>query len=268
MKHALAFFSLIVLTASTALAVPISFDYIKVGSYHSQGLMDLFGLGTWNGKPLTDDNKPSDDNRLLAVTTNFYVSRSVPNQLFIQLTDVITTQNVSLFGSAMDSAALTGIRFWLPAKGLTDLGTPTFSSDYANPGEVLFPGTGNGTTTVPLTTTPGYELDRLASAGAYSIHTQDGSEYAFGTWGWVTGTERIMGGGVFDLTFAPSVDLLRGVDYRDAQLDAIYGSGLQYIRADWVGAGHEGPTTVPEPSTMLMVGGAVVVAAYRRRLRS
>ena len=125
-----------------------------------------------------------------------------------------------------------GFRFLAPRRGLLDLGTPLFSSDYANPGESLFPGTGNGTDRVPLTTTPGYQLDRLASAGGYSIHTQNHSEYAFGTWGWVTATKRIMGGGVFQLTFAPSTTLFTAVDCRDVQLDAIYGgSGSQYIRA-------------------------------------
>src|SRR5262245_32825164 len=80
-------------------AVPIPFDYQRLGSYRSEGLLSLQGIGTWNGQPLTDTNRPTDEMRKLAATTNFYASPSATNVLFLQLTEVTTTQSSYWFGT-------------------------------------------------------------------------------------------------------------------------------------------------------------------------
>ena len=157
----------------TVQANVIRFDYQRVGSYRSDGLYNLFGLGTWNGQPVTADNKPSDYNRQLASMTNFFVSPSASNELLIQITDVITTNASWWTGTAFDNVSQTGLRFWLPATRTMSLGVPTFSDVYANPGELLF--TGNGTETIPLSNTPGYMLSNLGS-GMFSIHTANGTD--------------------------------------------------------------------------------------------
>lgn len=98
---------------------------------------------------------------------------------------------------------------------------------------------GNGTQTVPLSDTPGYQLKSIG-INAYTIQTSDGVENAFGTWAYVNGTTRIMGGGVFDLTFGPTVNLLTDVNFADTTIDSIFGLGNQYIAGELV-------VTTPEP---------------------
>lgn len=163
-------------------------------------------------------------------------------------------------GSAMDAAAFSGIRFWLPATSLISLGTPAFSNNYANPDEVLF--TGNGTVTLPLENTPGWQLDALAANGAYYLHTAQNTDYSFGTWGWVNGTHRIMGGGVFELTFPSTLDLFHDINFRDVDMDFVYGNGLQYISAQWIPT--EEVIATPEPeSLMLLIAPIGILTAAR-----
>jgi hypothetical protein len=52
----------------------IIFDdtYTIVGVFRSDGVYNLVGLGTWNGLPVTDTNKPTDYQAQLAQTTTFY----------------------------------------------------------------------------------------------------------------------------------------------------------------------------------------------------
>jgi hypothetical protein len=235
------------------------FDYVNVGSYHGAGLMDLFNLGTFNGQPITETNKPTDSMRELSATVNLFVSRSDPHALFVQVTDVVTSRGMWFAGSAMDAPAFSGIRFWLPATSAIVFGTATFSDNYANPGQVLF--TGNGTETIPLSDTPGWIMDSLAANGAYYVHTSSGTDYSLGTWGWVNGTHRIMGGGIFELCFSSSIDLFRDVDFRDVDMDFIYGNGLQQISADWIPS-TDPPVSTPEPSAFILFG-TVVLALVR-----
>jgi len=133
---------------------------------------------------------------------------------------------------------------------------PVYSEQYANPGQVLF--TGNGSETIPLTSTLGYQLD--SAINAYSIHTTTGVEYAFGTWGFVNGTKRIMGGGVFELTFAPTVNLVRDVNFANTSLESIYGLGNQYIAAT------PSPAAVPEPGSYVLIIGASLLVFAKRKL--
>ena len=164
---------------------------------------------------MTSTNKPTDFQTQLAATINFYGSHQHRNELFVQVADVITTNDSFWFGLAFDNVSQTGVQFSLLSK--KGLGTPTFSSQYANPGEIQF--TGNGSQTIPLFDTPGYTLDELGSQ-EYFIHTLNGSENAFGTWGFVNGETRIMGGGVFELTFPQKTNLF-GVDFADAGVDSV-----------------------------------------------
>jgi hypothetical protein len=126
----------LVLTACSVLSADtIYFDYETLGSYRAEGLLSLRDIGTWNGQPITDTNKPSNDQRELAATTNFYASSSASNELLVQITNVITTQGSFWSGQAFVNTALTDVEFWLPGIGGTVFGTPAFSSDFANPGQ-------------------------------------------------------------------------------------------------------------------------------------
>lgn len=252
----------VLLAASVASAGVIDFSqYQQVGSYTSEGLYDLSGLGSWNGQPVSPTNKPSDHNRQLSATWNLFVNPAAHNELFIQVTDVITTNGAWWVGLAFENVSLTGLRFTLPH---TELGTPSLNSGYANAGELLF--TGNHEETIPLLTTPGYMLSALGG-DTFSIHTASGADYAFGTWGYVDNAHRIMGGGVFDLTFDPGVDLLLSVYFPGVKLDSIYGVGNQYIAAEW----QPPDTEVPEPGTlclMLLAGACLALRKTRIPLLS
>ncbi len=168
------------ITADIASALPISFDFKLMGSYKSQSLLSLRDISSWNGQPISDTNKPTDFNRKLEATTNMYVTPSFKNILFVQVTDVTTTEGWPA-ASASANIALTGIEFWLPSLNGKDLGIPLFSSDYANQGQrIIGP---NGTATTPTEVTDGFDFFQGQSNGGYAIHTPNYTDnLAFGLW--------------------------------------------------------------------------------------
>ena len=245
--------------ASSVWADTMPIDVQLLGSYQSNGVYNLNGLGSWNGQPVADSNRPSDLQAQLAATISFYASRSDQNVLFVQVADVITTNGSWWSGLAFDNVSQTGIDFSLPSN--KSLGSPGFSDQYANPNEALF--TGNYTETVPLSTTPGYILDVLGP-NTYSIHTSNGAEYAFGTWGYVNGVHRIEGGGVFELVFPENINVLAHIDFSSADVESVYGQGNQLIPAIWQGPDGP-PSAVPEPSSVaLLVTVLFAVASHFR----
>jgi hypothetical protein len=258
---------LFLLAVASAFAVPISFDYQLLGSYSSDGLQSLQDMGTYNGKPITSTNMPSDYERQLRATVNLYASPGAKNEVFFQVDDVVSTHFGFEFGSAFVNSTLTGFRFWLPASMV--LNTPAFSSDYANPGErIMGPASG---TSVPTDTTSGYDLYSNVTANAYSIHTPGYTDdLGFAEWGNVYGSRRIAGGGVFKLTFDPSVNLFSNFRWNELEMDMVYGNQHQFISAVYqspVNPGPGDPNPVPEPGTSAMLGAgtACLAVAYRRR---
>jgi hypothetical protein len=257
-------FVLVVLTifVSPASADLIPSDLELLGSYHSDGVYNLVGLNTWNGQPVSDTNKPTDFEAQLATTINFYSDKQNRNLLFVQVTDVITTNGSFWTGSAFQNVSLTGIQFSLAIDSNKPVGTPSFSSQYANVGQVLF--TGNGSETVPLNDTPGYVMDDFGNQ-TYLIHTANGAEYAFGTWGFVNGATRIMGGGVFLLTFANNVHPDKDFDFPSSTVYSVYGIDNQFIQANFEGPP---PKKVPEPDGLLLLAvGLAIVSVLRSRQR-
>jgi hypothetical protein len=229
-----------------------------VGSYRSDGVYNLVGLGTWNGQPVSQTNRPTDFQAQLATTLNFYELAQNPNDLFLQVTGVVTTNGSYWSGLAFNDVSLTGIQFSLPTPSKSSFGTPTFSGQYANLGQVQF--TGNGSMTVPLSDTPGYTLDALGNQ-TFFIHTVNGAENAFGTWGYVYGATRIMGGGVFELNFPGNLGSLSDVNFRAADVESVYGASNQFIPAVW-----EGPVNTPEPYLILPLAvGFLGLIGFRRQ---
>jgi len=211
-------------------ATQITFTgYDLLGSFRTDGLIDLGLIGTWNGKPVSPTNRPTDYERQLAATINFFAKPKDHNILFLQVTDVTATHFGFAFGTAFFNITQTGVRFTLPSKH--DLGTPILSLGFANPGEtrVYAP---PDRSSEPLTTTPGFGLWRPGQ-NQLLIQTVSGADYGFINEGWsVFGTvNRIEGGGVFEMIFPRKVNVLRQIDFRSATVESQYGAGSQYIRA-------------------------------------
>ena len=112
-------------------ADPILFNYQNVGTFQAQGEYNLVGLDTWNGQPVSATNQPTAFQAELADTVTFYVSPTIPNQLFIDITNVITSKSSYWNGTAFQNLALSGFRFRLFANLPVDLGIPVFSGQYA-----------------------------------------------------------------------------------------------------------------------------------------
>jgi hypothetical protein len=214
-----------------------------LGSYQSDGLYNLNGLGTWNGQPIGPNNTPTDAQLELASTINFYTFPTDPNVLYVQVTGVVTTQFGYASGVAFDNITQTGIQFTLPSLGGGTLGTPALSLNFANSGQQLVFAPPDYSSE-PLATTPGFGL--IASGpNQLLIQTLSGSSDGFINTGWgVYGTEsRIEGGGVFQLTFSTGTDVSQDIDFNNATVEAQYGSGSQYILA----------TLAPEPSVLALI---------------
>jgi hypothetical protein len=207
-----------------------------VASFRVDGLYNLVGLGTWNGQPVSPTNMPSDDNRRLASTINFYVLPSDKNILYVQVTDVLTTIGAWWTGTAFTNVTQTGVRFTLPLKNTHRVinSIDSFSIDFANPSETLVIGAHHGTNssntevTEPLSSTPGYTIN-VSPNGEFLIQTTNGAEYGFTSLGGIFGATRIRGGGVFQITFDHSLNLSHRIDFSSMVTEAQYGVGNQYI---------------------------------------
>jgi hypothetical protein len=89
---------------------------------------------------------------------------------------------------------------------------------------------------------------------------------------YVYGATRILGGGVFELTYSPSVDLLRQANFRRLTASASNGEGAYIERGTLIYAYSPRRTNaVPEPSTwaMMLLGfTSLGFAGYRRARKS
>jgi hypothetical protein len=221
------------LSATAPEALPFTTSDL-VASFRVDGVYNLVGLGTWNGQPVTDTNRPTDFQAQLAATLNFFVPGATPNALYIQVSDVITTNNSTWWGTAFTNVTQTGVRFTLPSNVPDLASSATFSSAFANPSEeLLVPGAACSDMTVqPLSDTPGYTLD-LTGDGAFLINTaSDIAEYGFVNfycvWGGPVAT-RIRNGGIFQLTFPEGSNLRDAVAFNAMVASAEYGAGNQFI---------------------------------------
>jgi hypothetical protein len=227
-------------------------DTTLVGAYSSSGLYNLVGIGTWNGQPLGPGNFPTDTNRELDASINFFVSSSSPSNLFVQLEGVTTTIGAFWFGAAFDNVTQTGIQIIFPAS----FGPATLNANFANPRQVLVDGTSGSEVVSPLTSTPGYTL--LNVLDDYIIVTASGADEGFTSLGGIFGARRIRGGGLFELQFNPSVNLFN-VDFSKVNVFSLYGDGgaNQSIEAF--------ATLAPEPSDGLLLSiGFLAILKYRR----
>lgn len=180
-------------------------DLIHVATVVTLGEYDNAGLSTWNGQPLSPTNQPTAQQDQLSASWNFYVDPAAPNTLDVVVSNVADTNFGYISGSPFALTALTGFQFSLDVPSSS---YATFSNQLALPGEALL-GPVSGSS-APLDTTPGWNL--LSASGptgdaVYQIGTSTVSD-GFTHFSSVYGDTRIYGGGAFQFTFNPSVDLL------------------------------------------------------------
>lgn len=214
----------------------------RVASYSSSGEYNLVGLGTWNGQPVSPTNQPTPYQALLAQQDNFYLgSGSFSNTLFIQVTNVITTQDSYWNGLAFLNVSQTGLRVSLPSA----LSAPSFDFSYSNPNQALVGPNGAGFT--PESTTAGFS-GYVLNNDTYWLTTDPSGQYAFASFPIVTGTQRTYNGGIFALTFAGTD--LNAINWQNATVQATYGYNNQSIAATYAG---DAASPVPEPPTIIAV---------------
>ena len=168
------------------------------------GEYDNAGIAFWNGQPLSGSNHPTAQEDQLSATWNFYVDPKAPNTLYIVVSEVVDSNFFLISGTPFDLVALTGFQFSLKVPTSS---YASFSNQFAVPTEALV-GSGNST---PLQTTPGWTLLGVSGApdqAVYQIGTPTVSD-AFTHYTVNTNDIRISGGGVFQFTFDPSVNLLQ-----------------------------------------------------------
>lgn len=245
----------ILLFAGPVLATTLVFDPAhRVASAETRGLLP-FGSWTWNGQPVSESNRPTDEQRAIETHWNFYVDPAQSNALFVQVEHVQDTRFGFITGSIFQDVALTGIEFELPTLGGSVLSGPAFSNQFANLGQALNgrPSSGDPAVSVPLDTTPGWELS-VTGTQSYQIATAD-IGFAMSHFENVYGTTRINGGGVFQLVFGDSVDLVAQIDFGSLAPVAIhgFGSSQQRISGDVVfSVSSPAMAAVPEPGALML----------------
>src|SRR5262245_7547891 len=77
---------------TTASAATITFEsHVLVAQIHTRGQYDDAGLGTWNGSPLSETNRPTFDEDQLSSDVNLYVNPALTNSLFVEVKNVQDT---------------------------------------------------------------------------------------------------------------------------------------------------------------------------------
>jgi hypothetical protein len=230
-----------------------------VATVTTLGEYDNAGLSNWNGQPLSDSNKPTAEQDQLSATWNFYVDPSATNTLYVVVNNVTDTQFAYIIYSPINLVPLTGFQFSLDVETSS---YASFSNQFAMPTEALL-GPVSGSST-PLETTPGWIM--LTASGApdhvmYQIETPTVS-YAFTHFPSVSGATRIFGGGVFQFTFDPSVNLLH-TNFNTLTATATNGEG-SYTE---IGTLHIVPPAMPPAPSDASVVNGYVNAAYDTALQ-
>jgi hypothetical protein len=230
-----------------------------VATVHTRGQYDNAQLGTWNGQPLSPTNQPTFDEDQLSADWSFYVDPASTNTLYILASNVLDTQYGFIFGSPFDLVALTGFEFSLPISHFSGNSSVAFSNQFAVAGEELLgPISGQSAT---LTSTPGWSLTGVSgpiNQPSFDISTSSVDD-AFTHFSSVFGETRIFGGGVFQFSFDPSVNLFENTDFDTLTASASNGLGA------YIEDGTLTFPTIPEPGSGIIVLTSLLALALALR---
>lgn len=190
-----------------------------LATFSIEGLYDMVGLGLWNGQPVSETNQPSLQQRRLAADVAFFRDTATPQDLWITVTNIVTTQGSWWTGAPSQAVLLTGLGIEF-ATATGHAAAVAYSGEYALAGQAIL--TGSGST--PTEATPGYGL--WQEADATWIRCVAGTEYAMSNFTWVSGLTVTTGSAVFRLTMDREVDL---IDWTAATLTGRYGVDHQFV---------------------------------------
>jgi hypothetical protein len=227
---------------------------VHVATVNTLGAYDNAGLNFWNGQPISPTNMPTPEEDQLSAIWSFYVDPIDRNTLYILVSNVLDPNFGFITGTPFFLTALTGFQFALPVASPS---YATFSGGFAVQGQTLVGPTGNST---PVDTTPGWHLSSVTgptTQATYVINSASAqtASYAFTHYASVTGDIRILNGGVFQLPFDPTVNLLNA-DFADLTASASNGMGA-YVEAGTLVF----PVSTPEPASLVLLFSSLIAFA-------
>jgi hypothetical protein len=219
---------------------------IVLAQYHSEGLYDMVGLSTWNGQPVSNTNQPNLIQRRLAADYTIYADTRQSRTIWVAITNVVTTQNSSWWGSPVHDVSLSGFGLQLATYDSTAANVTSLSTNDALAGQELL--TGDGAS--PIYSTPGYTHSSLGSTSW--IQCSSGTDYALVSFDWVTNAIRIRGSGLFKLELDVASD---SIDWSNSSVTSRYGVDHQFVEA----------LPVPAPGSVVVGLASLICTSFQRR---
>jgi len=219
---------------------------IVLAQYHSEGLYDMVGLSTWNGHPVSDTNQPSSRQRRLAADYTIYADSQQSRTVWVAVTNVVTTQYSSWWGSPVNDVSLSGFGLQLATYEGIAANVASLSTEDALAGQELL--TGDGAS--PIYSTPGYAHSLQGSTSW--IQCSSGTDFALVNFDWVQNLIRLRGSGLFRL----ELDVASGlVDWSTSSVTSRYGVNHQLVEA----------VPVPAPGSVVIGLANLICTGFHRR---
>lgn len=195
----------------------VTFTRPPLARFKVEGLVDISDLGSWNGEPVTEENQPNEYQRRLSCWIDFFgVPNQWPYEMYLRVSDVVSTQGAYWSGTSFYNTLLTRIKVDFEVEN-TDIVEVGFND--ANPNQAVL---GNGEPPVPVSQTLGWTHTNN------TLHTEDPWQYAFAEFGYVYGGVVQEGGGLFRLRLNSNYN---EISWSESTITCVYGLENQEIVA-------------------------------------
>ena len=114
----------------------------RVAAFHVEGLYDMVGLGSWNNQPVSESNQPSPWIRRLAADVTCFRDSESDRALWVTVTNVVTTQGATWWGSPSRDVQLTGLGFGF-ASAAGRINAAGYHGDFALSGQQVLTNAGS-----------------------------------------------------------------------------------------------------------------------------